>query len=195
MTDLKNPEEVAQAIAQLEATGRQMQEAQIAQMNWREQSFFNALPKDLKTLYIHQSHRSPYDNIIQKIEQIYGKENILITRAPSHSGQSFTDYDLEIEKEKTAKLQNPIQRFLKEKSIDAILYLCDFVCDGYQSPIFPEDVVTSYHISHAIHTAQQQQKPLIIGYQNNFCFTVNCPEREYITNQEKMKVPTQCIRL
>ncbi|OGI64935.1 hypothetical protein A2642_02420 [Candidatus Nomurabacteria bacterium RIFCSPHIGHO2_01_FULL_39_10] len=164
-------------------------------LNYREQSFFNALPKDAKTLYIHQSHRSPHDNTIQKIEQLYGKENILHTIAPSHSGQSFTDYYPEIEQQKADKLNNPLQKFLTEKTLDAIIYLCDFVCDGYQSPIFPEDVVTSYHISHAIHKAQQQQKPLIVGYRNNFCFTVNCPEREYITNPQEMKIPTNTIQI
>ncbi|GEM_PF-6776612 len=195
MTDLKDPKEIETAIAQLEAIARQMQETQIKEMNWREQSFFNALPKDAKTIYIHQSSNSPHYNLIQKIEQQYGKENILRTIAPARSGQSFTEYYPEIEKEKTAKLQTPLQEFLKEKSIDTVIYLCNSVCDGYQSPIFPEDVVTNYHIWHAIRTAQQQQKPFIVGYQDDFCFQNRCPERIYIQNQEEMKIPTTTIQI
>ncbi len=195
MTDLKNPEEIETAVAQLEAIGRQMQEAQIAQMNWREQSFFNSIPKDAKSIYIHQSHQSYQSTLIDKIRTQYGTENVLITGAPARSGQSFTDYYQEIEQRKTQALQTPLQEFLQQKSIDAVIYLCSSVCDGYQSPIFPEDVVTNYHIWHAIRTAQQQQKPLIVGYKDNFCFTARCPEREYITNPEEIKIPTQCINI
>ncbi len=192
--DPENSTELEQAIAQLEAIGEQMHKEHLAQMTYREQAFLSVIPKDAKTLYIHQSHRLN-SNLATKLEQTYGKQNIIKTNAPAHSGQSFTTYYTEIEQEKANRLTTPLNEFLKEKSIDAILYLCSSVCDGYQSPIFPEDVETHYHIWHAIRTAQQHQKPLIVGYQDTFCFRARCPEREYITDQERIKIPISTINI
>lgn len=188
-------DETQDPIAALEGLLQGIAQQQKAELNYREQSFFNALPKEAKTLYIHQSHRFYEYKLIEKIQAQFGKENILITGAPSHSGQSFTDFYPEIEKQKSERLNNPLTKFLKQKSIDAVIYLCNYVCDGYQSPIFPEDVETGYHIWYAIRIAEQQQKPLIVGYQDTWCFGVRCPEREYITNPESIKIPTITIRI
>jgi len=191
----KMTDEPQDPIAALEGLLQGIAQQRKVELNWREQSFFSAIPKEAKTIYMHISHRSYNRELIEKIHEQYGTENILITNAPSHSGQSFTDFYPEVETKKRERLVNPVEEFLKQKSIDAVIYLCNSVCDGYQSPIFPEDVETRYHIWHAIRTAEQQQKPLMVGYQDTWCFGVRCPEREYITNSEKIKVPTRTVQI
>ncbi|MDO8655938.1 MAG: hypothetical protein Q7K45_01755 [Nanoarchaeota archaeon] len=160
--------------------------------------FFGAIPENATSLYIHLSHKISKDHhMVRQIQKDYGTENLLITTAPSASGQSFYDNHLDeiAKREKTNRIIKPFKHFSAKKNIDAIIYLCDYLCDGYQSPIFPQDVVTEWHIWRPIKLAQQLQKPLIVGYQQNFCFSVECYEREYITNQEKIRVPIKIIKI
>ncbi|HLC91375.1 MAG TPA: hypothetical protein VJI15_06440, partial [Candidatus Nanoarchaeia archaeon] len=64
-----------------------------------------------------------------------------------------------------------------------------------QSPLFPQDVETAWHIWRPIRLAEQLQKPLIVGYRQNFCFTVDCYERGYVANREKIKCPTTIVKI
>ena len=98
------------------------------------------------------------------------------------------------------KIVEPFDKFSANKSIDGIIYLCNYLCDGYQSPIFPEDTVTNWHIWHAIRLAEKHQKPLVIGHQNDFCFRAPTPEQmcyeaRYVTDPEKIKCPTKTIHI
>ena len=159
-------------------------------------AFFGAIPEDAKSLYIHLSHQIPEGHpFVKEIQKNYGSDNVLITSAPSTSGQSFTRFNERIESEKKERLAKPFADFSAQKSIDAVIYLGNYICDGYQSPIFPQDVENKYHLWHAIRLAEQQQKPLIVGYRNGYCFNVKCYEGEYITNPEKIKCPTKIVRI
>jgi len=161
----------------------------------KQNSFFNAL-KDSTVVYAHVSHKLKGHNFIKILEENY-KDNILITYAPETSGQSFYDdsRDKAAEIEKRKQVREPLEKFSAKKSIDTVIYLCNYLCDGYQSPIFPEDVITNWHIWHAIKTAENFQKQLIVGYQERFCFGVECYEREYITSPEKIKFPIKIMEI
>ncbi|MBI2146681.1 hypothetical protein HYU22_05050 [Candidatus Woesearchaeota archaeon] len=199
MTSSTNEQQ--EGLAALQATFKAMAEQQereyAAHKAAARASIFSAIPKEATSLYIHLSHRIPSHPFIEQIQKDYGSDNVLVTIAPPTSGQSFYDNHLdEIAKiEKTKRVIEPFENFSAKKSIDAILYLCNYLCDGYQSPIFPEDVVTGWHIWRPIRVAEQLQKPLIIGYQDRFCFGVKCYEREYITDPEKIKCPTKVVNI
>jgi hypothetical protein len=159
-------------------------------------SFFDAIPEYTRALYIHVSHRfNRHNHLIEGIEAQYGIDNILITHAPATSGQSFSHIDERIEAEKREMLERPVAEFHAQRSIDAIIYFCNSVCDGYQSPIFPQDVETNLHIWHAIRLAEQHKIQLIVAYQDRHCFSAECYEREYIANPEKIKCPATVIQV
>ncbi|MBS3112395.1 hypothetical protein J4459_03970 [Candidatus Woesearchaeota archaeon] len=160
--------------------------------------FFGAIPESAASLYIHLSHkisnRHPY---IAELQARLGTDNVLVTIAPDRSGQSFYNGSLDktAKAEKTRRVIEPFEKFSANKSVDAIVYLCDYVCDGYQDPIFPDSVQTEWHIWRPIRLAEELQKPLVVGYQNNFCFRAECYEREFITDREKIKCPVTIARI
>lgn len=200
-TTTKEQEEAFHALqTMLRGMAEQEEREHAAQKAAARASIFGAIPEDAKTLYIHLSHQiSENHPFVREIQNNYGADSVLVTIAPPTSGQSFYDNHLdEIAKtEKTKRVIEPFEQFSAKKSIDAIIYLCNYLCDGYQSPIFPQDVVTGWHIWRPIRLAEQLQKPLIVGYQDRFCFTVECYEREYITGatKEKIKCPIKTVRI
>lgn len=202
----EHTKEQQEALATLQTLFKSMAEQQelesAAQKAAARASIFGAIPQDTTSLYIHLSHQISEDHpYVREIQKNHGADNVLVTIAPETSGQSFYDNHLdEIAKiEKTKRVIEPFENFSATKSIDAFIYLCNYVCDGYQSPYFPEDVVTTWHIWRSINLAQELQKPLIIGYQNDFCFGVKCYEREYITgslgDSDKIKCPVRIVRI
>lgn len=171
----------------------------------QQEALQSALPEEAKVLYFHLSHNGPGYNfpLIREAQEQLGSDNVLITVAPENSYQSFYDDHLDASamEKKTKMVIEPFQEFSARKSIDAIIYLCNYPCDGYQSPIFPEDVVTTWHIWHAINTAENLQKPLIIGYrEGRYCFghgRNGCYEGQYLTGQteEKLSVPRKLVNI
>lgn len=175
-------------------------------------AFFNAIPKNAKSLYIHLQHRVPVNHhLVREIQENYGIENVLVTIAPEKSGQSFYSDSLDeiAEIEKRKRITEPFENFYKEGGLDIVIYLCDYICDGYQSPIFPDQVETKWHAWPAIKSAEEHKTPLIIGYNQENCFSgtigVECYEREYLTGitrnrlssitKERVKCPTKIIRI
>lgn len=177
---------------------KSMAERERMEIDARRKAFFDAIPENTETVYIHLSHTiHPSHLYAREMQEKYGIDNVLVTTAPATSGQSFYDDHLDktAAEEKRKRIIEPFEKFSKEKSIDVIIYLCNYLCDGYQSPIFPEDVVIDWHIWRPIRLAEQLQKPLIVGYQNRFCFGVECCEREYITNPKKIKCPVKTFEI
>ena len=167
-----------------------------ARIKAQQNSFFGAIPENTTSLYIHLSHRiSNRHPFVTGLQTKYGLDNVLVTTAPRESGQSSynNSRDQIAEAEKTKLVIEPFEKFSATKSIDAIVYLCNYLCDGYQSPIFHDAVVTQWHIWRAIKVAQFSKKPIIIGYQDDFCFRSACYEREYSTNPEEMKCQTTFV--
>lgn len=158
-----------------------------------ENPFFKFIPSDAKRLYIHVSHRFGGHDLLRRIKENYDEDDILITSGPKDSGQSFTSFNEEIEVKKKEALERQAAKF-SEDGLDVVLYLCNNVCDGYQHPVFPQNVETKLHFWHAMSVAEGLQKPLIIGYEDNFCFSVPCYEREQITDR-KIKCPTRIVRM
>ncbi len=196
--------EQGEAFRALQATFKglaEQQEREIAEQKAVARTgFFGAIPEYATSLYIHLSHKISQNHpFVRQLQTSYGADNVLVTVAPERSGQSFYDDSLDkvAAEEKRKRVIEPFENFSAKKCIDAAIYLCNYLCDGYQSPIFPQDVVTDWHIWHPIKLAEQLQKPLIIGYQDRFCFTVDCYEREYITRatKEKIKCPTRIVRI
>ena len=191
-------EEVTALISVLKGMAEQQEREYNARKKAERDSIFGAIPENTKSLYFHLSHRiSENHPFVKEMQTNYGIDNVLVTIAPPTSGQSFygNSRDKAAEIEKRKRVIEPFENFSAKKNIDAIIYLCYYVCDGYQSPYFPEDVVTDWHIWRPIKLAQQLQKPLIVGYQDGFCLGVECYEREYITNPEKIKCPTKILRI
>jgi len=164
-----------------------IEESQQRELNARRSRFLDAF-KDVGTLYLHVSNRLEHSSLVKSLQERYG-ENILVTVAPAESWQSSYDDHLDkyAEDKKRKQVIEPFEEFIAKKSIDAVVYLCNYLCDGYRSPIFPEDVVTQWHIWKAIEAAQKFEKPLIVGYLDNFCFGVQCYEREYLADPSKRK--------
>ncbi len=191
-------DEAEKAFANLQSLIKAMEEREQGRMSSMRTTFFKAIPETTKRLYIHLSHQiSENHPYVKELTTTLGQDNVLITNAPAKSRQSFYDNHLDAtaHTHKTKQVITPFEEFTMGKSIDAIMYLCDYLCDGYQSPIFPEDVVTKWHIWRTIELAQKQNLPLVIGYTNPFCFGVKCYEREYITDPEKMKCKTSIVRI
>ena len=182
MTDKQN-----ELIEGFRLMAKAMEERQVRESDERQNHFLDAF-KDIGSMYLHVSHRQQGSGLIRQLQERYG-ENILVTYAPDRSGQSSYDDSLDkvAEADKRKRIVEPFEDFIAKKSIDSVVYLCDYLCDGYQSPIFPEDVVTQWHMWIAIQTAEKLQKPLIVGYTNNFCFGVQCYEREYLADSSKRK--------
>ena len=175
--------------------------------------FFGAIPEDAKTLYVHLSHfyhqRNPF---VVALQERYGVDKVLVTIAPEKSGQSF--YDDSLDKialaEKRKRITEPFEDFSAKKGVDAVIYLCRYLCDGYQDPWFPDQISTDWHILSAIRSAEKLQKPLIVGAQDpDHCYSGTigreCYAREYITGgaraglasstKERIKVPARVIRV
>ncbi|MEK6949985.1 MAG: hypothetical protein AABX34_07205 [Nanoarchaeota archaeon] len=197
----QEPEEAFTALQTMFRSMAEREEREIAERKVAERTgFFGAIPEHAKTLYVHLSHKIREGHpFVRELQTSYGIDNVLVTVAPERSGQSFYDdsRDKAAEMGKRKQVIEPFENFSVTKSIDALIYLCNYLCDGYQSPIFPEDVVTKWHIWRPIKLAEQLQKPLIVGYQNGFCFGVKCYEREYLTGatEEKIKCPTKVVRI
>lgn len=192
----RNELETLQAV--LRGMAEQQEREYTAQKAAARTGFFGAIPEHAKTLYLHLSHKIPENHpFVQELQTRQGADNVLVTIAPEKSGQSFyTDsLDQVATEQKTKRVIEPFDKFSATKSIDALIYLCNYLCDGYQSPIFPEDVVTDWHIWRPIRLAEQLQKPLIIGYQDDFCFGVKCYEREYITDPQQVKCPIKTVKI
>ncbi len=198
------PKEQEEAFRTLQATFKGMaeqQEREIAEQKAVARTgFFGAIPENATSLYIHLSHKiSLNHHFVRQLQTSYGADNVLVTVAPERSGQSFYDDSLDkvAAEEKRKRVIEPFENFSAKKGIDAAIYLCNYFCDGYQSPIFPEDVVTDWHIWYPIKLAEQLQKPLIVGYRNGFCFGVKCYEREYLVGatKEKIKCPTRAVKI
>jgi len=198
----KPTKEQQQAFAKLQALSKSITEGEemedAARKAAQRHGLFGVIPEDAKSLYIHLSHKiSEHHPFVTEIQANYGIDNVLVTIAPPVSGQSFYDNHLDesAKREKTKRVIEPFEQFSARKSIDAIIYLCNYLCDGYQSPLFPQDVETAWHIWRPIRLAEQLQKPLIVGYRQNFCFTVDCYERGYVANREKIKCPTTIVKI
>lgn len=197
----KEQEEAFQTLqSTLRGIAEQQEREYAAQKAAARTGFFGAIPEDAKTLCVHLSHKiREWHPFVQQLQTSYGMDNVLVTVAPEKSGQSFYNDSLDkfAAEEKRKRVIEPFDNFSATKSIDAVIYLCNYLCDGYQSPIFPEDVVTDWHIWRPIRTAEQFQKPLIVGYQQDFCFGVECYEREYLTGvtEEKIKCPIKTVRI
>ena len=196
MTDTKEQEAAFKA---LQKHLRELQEQQERERTAQNDAFFRSIPKDAKSLCIHLSHKVRGNPYVKEIQIKYGSDNVLVTIAPAQSGQSFYNDSLDkiATEQKTKQVIEPFENFSKNKSIDAIIYLCNYICDGYQDPIFPDSVQTKWHIWRPIKLAEELKKPLIIGYQNDFCFSAECYEREYITGatKEKIKCETKIVRI
>ena len=181
--------------------------------NMTDSPFFGAIPEDTKTLYVHLSHfyhqRNP---LVVALQERYGVDNVLVTIAPEKSGQSFYDDSLDqiAEAEKRKRVIEPFENFAAKKSIDAVIYLCNHPCDGYQDPYFPDQIQTQWHIWKAIEPAERLQKSLAVGYGGcEGCYSgtmgVECYEREYITGftrsglasstKERIKVPARIVKI
>jgi len=57
--------------------------------------------------------------------------------------------------------------------VDALVFLCDYLCDG-ESYVYGQ-----------IYLAEELQKPLLVGYTDDFCFQCNCPEIAYMQSPER----------
>lgn len=182
----------------LKATMEKQEQEYVDKKASARSGFFGAIPENTTSLYIHLSHKIPsLHPYVTELQQKYGVDDVLVTIAPERSGQSFHDNYLDeiAHAEKTKQVITPFEEFSAKKDIGAIIYLCDYVCDGYPNPIFPDEVFTDWHIWQPIRLAEQLQKKLIIGYKNDFCFKGECYEREYITNKEKIKCPVKIVNI
>ncbi len=210
----KEQEEAFQALRSTLKGIAEQQEGEIAEQKAAARTgFFGAIPEDAKTLYVHLSHfyheKNPF---VQELQTCYGVDNILITIAPETSGQSF--YDDRLDKialaEKQKRITEPFENFSARKGIDAVVYLCRYLCDGYQDPYFPDQITTEWHIWPAIRAAEKLQKPLIVGGQDiDQCYSgtigVECRAREYITGyaradlasstKSRIKCPGTIVRI
>ncbi len=215
MTDPTKEQEEAFAALKTTLKGiAEQEEREIAERKGTARTgFFGAIPEPAKTLYVHLSHfyheRNPF---VVELQTRYGVDNVLVTIAPETSGQSF--YDDRLDKialtEKRKRITEPFENFSAKKDIDAVIYLCRYLCDGYQDPYFPDQITTKWHIWPAIRSAEQLQKQLIVGAQDtDHCYSgtmgVECHAREYITGyaraglasstKERIKCPAKVVRI
>ena len=213
MTD-QTPDETFATLKTMLKGMAEQDEREYATQKWVARTgFFGAIPDEAKTLYIHLSHFiSEKHHLVQQLQKNLGIDNVLVTIAPETSGQSF--YDDSRDKialaEKRKQITEPFENFSAMKGIDAVIYLCRHLCDGYQDPYFPDQISTKWHIWPAIKAAEQLQKPLIVGGQDiDHCYSGTigreCCPREYITGYaraglassttSKLKCPGKIVRI
>ena len=130
MTEEKSDEAFAALKTMLKGMAEQDQQEYAAQKAVARTGFLEAIPENAKTVYFHVSHKiSEGHSLVRQAQTSYGMDNVLVTVAPKTSGQSFYDNsrDKAAEMEKRKLVIEPFDNFSAKKSIDAFVYLCNWM--------------------------------------------------------------------